>query len=46
VAGLTASVASASAGGRTVIAETMSQQFQRDGLPPNSPDAHGAWELN
>ena len=45
VAGLTASVASASAGGRTVIAETMDQQFQRDGLPPNSPDAHGAWEL-
>lgn len=45
VAGLTASVATATTSGRTVIAETMAQQFQRDGLPPISPDAEGGWEL-
>ncbi|WP_299927092.1 DEAD/DEAH box helicase [uncultured Pelagimonas sp.] len=31
--------------GQAIIAESMAEQFQRDGLQPQTPDAFGAWEL-
>lgn len=45
VSGLTEAVATPTRGNHTVIAESMAEQFLRDGLAPTSPDAYGAWEL-
>lgn len=45
VSGLTQAVA-APTRGQTVIAESMAEQFKRDGLSPAPPDAYGAWELS
>ena len=44
ISGLTQALA-APARNHTVIAESMAEQFRRDGLPPAPPDAYGAWEL-
>lgn len=45
VSGLTEAVASPRRGKHAAIADSMSEQFLRDGLPIPTPDAHGAWEL-
>lgn len=48
VAGLTQAVSSSTREqirGQAVIADSMAEQFQRDGLQPQKPDAFGAWEL-
>jgi SNF2 family DNA or RNA helicase len=44
VAGLTKAVSSPTRG-HAVIADSMAEQFQRDGLAPHAPDSFGAWEL-
>ncbi|MCV2890669.1 DEAD/DEAH box helicase [Ruegeria aquimaris] len=46
VSGLTAAVASPERGQHAVIADSMAEQFRRDGLPIPNPDAQGAWELS
>ena len=48
VAGLTQAVSSPTreqTRGQAVIADSMDEQFKRDGLQPQTPDAFGAWEL-
>ena len=44
VVGLTGAVTSM-VRGHTRIAESMADQFQRDGLPLTNPNGEGAWEL-
>lgn len=45
VSGLTEAVASPHRGNHAVIADSMAEQFLRDGLAIPTPDAQGAWEL-
>ncbi|SHM66396.1 DEAD/DEAH box helicase [Roseibium suaedae] len=45
VSSLTEAVAAPARGGHTVLADSMAEQFRRDGLTPSGPDAQGAWEL-
>ncbi|WP_082015786.1 DEAD/DEAH box helicase [Leisingera sp. ANG-M7] len=46
VTSLTEAVASPTRGQHAVIADSMAEQFRRDGLPPVTPDADGAYELS
>ncbi|WP_333848559.1 DEAD/DEAH box helicase [Phaeobacter italicus] len=46
VTSLTQAVASPTRGQHAVIADSMAEQFRRDGLPPVTPDADGAYELS
>ena len=45
VSGLTEAVASPHRGNHALIADSMAEQFLRDGLAVPTPDAQGAWEL-
>lgn len=48
VAGLTQAVSSPTRDqmqGTAIIADSMADQFKRDGLAPRAPDSFGAWEL-
>ncbi len=45
VSGLTQAVASMQRGKHAVIADSMAEQFRRDGLSPVLPDADGAYAL-
>lgn len=45
VRSLTQALTASPTTGHTVITETMTEQFERDGLKPVQPDASGAWEL-
>ncbi|AUJ63885.1 hypothetical protein B9057_05975 [Aestuarium zhoushanense] len=45
VSGLTQALTASTRIGQTVVAETMAEQFERDGLTPVQPDVSGAWEL-
>ncbi|MFC3167725.1 DEAD/DEAH box helicase [Paracoccus fontiphilus] len=46
VSNLTEAIASPTRGEHAVIADSMAEQFHRDGLTLVSPDANGAYELN
>lgn len=46
VTSLTQAVATPTRGQHAVIADSMAEQFRRDGLPPVPPDADGAYELS
>ena len=45
VSGLTEAVATPTRGKHAMIADSMAEQFRRDGISIHSPDAQGAWEL-
>ncbi|WP_417691616.1 DEAD/DEAH box helicase [Roseibium sp.] len=45
VSSLTEAAATPERGSHTVLADSMAEQFRRDGLTPSGPDSDGAWEL-
>ncbi|MEL0436639.1 DEAD/DEAH box helicase [Phycobacter sp. K97] len=45
VSGLAEAMVSPQRGKHAVIADSMAEQFRRDGLHPTSPDVDGIWEL-
>lgn len=45
VSGLTEAIVSPTRGQHALIADSMAEQFRRDGLTPTSPDTHGAYKL-
>lgn len=45
VSGLTEAVAQPARGQPAVLADSMAEQFRRDGLVPASPGADGSYEL-
>ncbi|WP_312529549.1 DEAD/DEAH box helicase [Paracoccus sp. (in: a-proteobacteria)] len=46
ISGLTEALTSPTRGQYSVIADSIAEQFRRDGLTPTRPDAYGAYKLN